>query len=171
MTPEAAWSPGDHRRALKVFAFIALVGPLLGAITYMIPFVGNVVYTSLTDQQAMDDGITGFLKTLFGMLILVTVFGYALGAFAALLCAIVAAIVVYRYGDIRFWQMIAIGIVAGIVGGLLMGMTIAIGDGTEAGGFSLSLVVPSIVAAALGWFLMRKFGWVGQIAKPSFTKD
>lgn len=151
--------PRSKAIAVRAFVFVAVLGPLFGGVPYFVLFS----YERLRDGQlnGSPEQIAGFAQAAGRDFLFVTAYAYAFGLIAALLCAAIMAISVYKRGDIGFLASLAAGVVAALFSSMVLVLLTGrpLSDGVVT--FTAIQILPGAFAAALCWGLMRQFGWVG----------
>ncbi len=143
-SPEKLPRERHLRAAVKTFLVCMLFGPLLGASPMALYFAAVI---GSTPESAV---VAATKAALF-----VYVIGAVLGAIPAFLGGLLAAVVVWRRGTLRYHEAVLIGLASGVVGGSVF-MNRADDAPNTIIGWSLFLAVCSILGAlACRWLLPR----------------
>lgn len=130
-------------RALGVLAFVALVGPAIGAVLFPTPLAGPTIWWTLLTHG---EGTVGDRLSVLGYIVLGS---YVLGMVPAVAAALAMAIATLLRG--RFGYAVAAG--AGVFGALAVWITFAVGNSAaelQSGSAAmLAVFVPICVVAAL----------------------
>lgn len=151
-------------RGMKVAAFIALVGPLVGTLLFSaVPAVRltlNATGTAFSLSTFADVG---------GVMLFVLVFGYAFGGLSAFLSAAVLGLLTARSGTFGYGVAALVGAGSGIAGGLVLGALTQKQAGFTPG-LAAFLLPFALLSSLICRWLLERFGFLPKSPETSLAQ-
>ncbi|MEQ1653377.1 MAG: hypothetical protein ABL897_12875 [Hyphomicrobium sp.] len=151
-------------RGLKVAAFIALAGPLVGTLVF-----SAVPAVRLTLSATSAAFSLSTLADIGGALLFVLVFGYAFGGLSAVLSAAVLGVLTARSGTFGYGIAALVGAGSGIVGGLVLGVLTQTQEGFTPG-LAVFLLPFALLSSLICRWLLERFGLLPKTPETSLAQ-
>ncbi len=155
-------APGPERycgRALKVAAFVALVGPLLGA-----AFISAIIMWRAIAEAALDPTSWSAVRDAGSVVMLVVVFAYILAVVPSVLTAAVLGWRAYTHGTFAYGMALAVAGIATFAGTAVFDLLIHEPDKSFLG-LAMFLLPFALLSAVLGRWLMARLGILPNLSK------
>lgn len=140
------------RRAILVALFVALTGPLVGALTLLILVFGRIVA-----GLNYEDGVMPSVADLAQVVLVVSMFAYLLAGWSAVLAGAMLGWRTYTHGTFGYLFAMGAAIVATVVGTASLDLMVGQPDQSFIG-MALFFTPFSVVAALAGRWLMARIG-------------
>lgn len=152
-TPETAIKPPRYlKRAVIVALFVALTGPLIGALTLLVFVFGRIIAGMSYDALAMPN-----IADLSQVVLVVSMFAYLLAGWSAVLSGAVLGVRTYTHGTFGYLFALGVAVVATIFGTASLDLILGRTDQSFVG-MAIFFTPFSLVAAATGRWLLGRFG-------------
>lgn len=148
----AAQPPRYLKRALLVALFVALTGPLIGALTLLVLVFGRIVAGMSYDALAMPN-----VADLSQVVLVVSMFAYVLAGWSAVLAGLLLGVRTYTHGTFGYLFALGAAVVATIFGTASIDLFLGRTDHSFVG-MAIFFTPFSLVAAAAGRWLLGYFG-------------
>lgn len=144
--------PRYLKRALLVALFVALTGPLIGAITLLVFVFGRIVAGIGYEASSMPS-----VADLSQVVLVVSMFAYVLAGWSAVLAGLMLGVRTYTHGTFGYLFALGVAVVATIFGTASIDFFLGRTDQSFVG-MAIFFTPFSLVAAAAGRWLLGRSG-------------